>query len=235
MRGWWWRRQTLPKAEAQRLLDGGSGDSAVADLLRAASGPARSGELAGERAAVAAFRQEYAAGAGTASVRSELPRAIRHPGRRVAVLAAVLAAGVLAGTGVAAGAGRLPEPLQRAAHDWIDKVPEPDPRPRPEQTVRAASPTPPAVHRPAVTPTPTHPGTLAAADAKKLCKEWEKTRDDPHRKPMDPADLRALTAAAGGPERIEGYCGLTPTGPTPGPPGQPGPPSGTKSKKAARR
>ncbi|WP_327010959.1 hypothetical protein OHA72_29030 [Dactylosporangium sp. NBC_01737] len=57
-------------------------------------------------------------------------------------------------------------------------------------------------------------------------------RDEPHRKPMDPADLRTLTAAAGGPDRIEGFCGLTPTGSAPG---QTGPPPGTKSKKATRR
>jgi hypothetical protein len=229
MRGWW-RRRTLPKVEAQRLLDGGSGDSALADLLRAASGPARPGELAGERAAVAAFRQEYA-GAGPAV--SDPPRRVptRRTGRRVAVLAAVLAAGVLAGTGVAAGAGRLPAPLQRAAHDWIDRVPEPDPASRPEPSVRAGSPTPPAVDHPSATPAPTHPGT-PAVDAKKLCKAWEKARDDPQRKPMDPADLRALTAAAGGPDRIEAYCGLTPTGSAPGQHGQP---SATKSKKPARR
>jgi hypothetical protein len=230
MRGWW-RRPTLSKAEAQRLLDGGSGDSAVADLLRAASGPARPGELAGERAAVAAFRLEYAAAA-TAGARPAPPRPARRAGRRVAVLAAALTAAALAGTGVAAAAGRLPAPLQRVAHDWIDQVPEPGPGPRPEPTVHAGSPTPPPVHRPSVTPAPTQAGT-PAVDVKKLCREWEKARDDPNRKPMDPADLRALTAAAGGADRIEAFCGLAPSGPAPG--HQQGPPSSTKSKKAGRR
>jgi hypothetical protein len=225
MRGWW-RRRSLPKAEAQRLLDGGPGDSAVADLLRAAAGPARPGELAGERAAVAAFRQEYAAATAPAVPNGGPPRRTRHARRRVGVFAAALTAGVLAGTGVAAGSGRLPAPLQRAAHDWIDRVPEPDADPRPQPTVGAGSPTAP-VHHPSVPPAPTHAGTLAAADVRKLCKEWEKVRDDPHRKPMDAADLRALTAAAGGAERIEGFCGLTPTGSA-----RPGPPSATKSKKA---
>lgn len=230
MRGWW-RRRTLPSAEAQRLLDGGSGDSAVADLLRAASGPARPGELAGERAAVAAFRQEYAAGTGavTAGRVREPAHGLRRPGRRVAVLAGALTVGVLAGTGVAAGAGRLPEPLQRVAHDWIDRVPEPGSGgPVPERTVRAGSPTPPAVHPPSTAPAPTHPGT-PGAEVKKLCKAWDKARTDPQRKPMDPADLRALTTAAGGADRIEGFCGLPPA---PSAPGQHGPPSGTKSKKA---
>ncbi|GAB3851247.1 hypothetical protein ACFPIJ_52855 [Dactylosporangium cerinum] len=237
MRGWW-RRRTLLKAEAQRLLDGGSGDSAVADLLRAASGPARPDELAGERAAVAAFRQEYAArsAADAAAVDGTgRSRGARRSGRRVVVLAAALALGALAGTGVAAGAGRLPAPLQRAAHDWIDQVPEPGPDPDQQQTVRAGSPTPQVSQRPSTTAGPSQPGTsgtAAAADVKKLCKEWEKVRDDPHRKPMDPADLRALTAAAGGPEHIERFCGLTPSSSAPV---APGPPAASKSKKASRR
>ncbi|GAA3210566.1 hypothetical protein [Dactylosporangium siamense] len=244
MRGWL-RRRTLPKAEAQRLLDGGSGDSAVADLLRAASGPARPGELAGEQAAIAAFRQEYAAGRRTsdaagdgAADRGRPPRGVRRTGRRVAVLAAALTAAALAGTGVAAGAGHLPAPLQRAAHDWIDQVPEPDPQPAPQRTGRAESPTPPATQRPSSTVSPSHPGTsstAAAGDFKKLCKEWEKVRDDPHRKPMDPADLRALTAAAGGPEHIERFCGLTPSGSAAVPSGPTGPPGASRSKKASRR
>lgn len=241
MRGWW-RRRTLSTAEAQRLLDGGSGDSAVADLLRAASGPARPGELAGEQAAVAAFLQEYTSGRGTwdaagdgTADRSRPPRRVRGTGRRVAVLAGALTAAALAGTGVAAGAGQLPAPLQRAAHDWIDQVPEPDRAPEPQLTVRAESPAPPGTQRPSTTVSPSRPGTsgtAAAADVKKLCKEWEKVRDDPHRKPMDPADLGALTALAGGQERIEAFCGLTPSGSAPAPAG---PPGAAKSKKATSR
>jgi hypothetical protein len=240
MRGWW-RHRTLSKGEVQRLLEDGSGDSPVADLLRAASGPARPGELAGERAAVAAFRQEYAAraagGAARAAgeTRGAPARRVRRSGHRVAVLAAALTVAALAGAGVAAGAGRLPAPLQRAAHDWIEQVPEPGsdagPR-RPEPTVVAASPTPATADQPSVTPAPTHTGA-AVTDVKRLCKEWERVRDDPRRKPMDPGDLRALTAAAGGPERIEQFCGLTPSG-SASAPGQHGPPSSTKSKKASR-
>lgn len=248
----WWRRRARARAEAQRLLDGGSGDSPVAALLRAAAGPARPGELAGEREAVAAFRQAYIAeftaqaqaqtqaqtqAAGRGEAAGGRPRRSRPARARVGLVAAALAAGAVAGTGVAAGAGRLPAPLQRAAHDWIDQVPEPaDAReerkdPGPGQTVRAGSPTPPPVPQPAVTSAPTVAGT-AAADMERLCKEWEKVRDNPHRKPMDPQDLQALTAAAGGSDRIEAFCGLAPTASAPAPHG---PPSGTKSKKASRR
>ncbi|MDG6103386.1 hypothetical protein [Dactylosporangium aurantiacum] len=267
MRGWW-RRRAQARAEAQRLLDGGAGDSPVAALLRAAAGPARPDELAGERAAVAAFRQAYldeatarakaradaaradasragarmdagaaAEGAGLAAERAGLAaegaggaagvtsRRSRPARARVGILAAAFAAAAVAGTGVAAGAGRLPEPLQRAAHDWIDQVPGPagdqrDPtgkEPQPGQTVRAGSPTV-AVRQPSTAPAPT-----TAADVKRLCKEWEKVRDDPHRDPMDPADLQALAAAAGGQDRIERFCGLTPSAPgQPAQPGQPG-------------
>ena len=138
------------------------------------------------------------------------------------MLAAALTVGVLAGTGVAAGAGRLPAPLQRAAHDWIDQVPDHAPQPSSSQTVRAASPAAPKSYPPSVAPGPTgapsQPATAASPDLRRLCNDWKKVRDDPHRKPMDPADLQVLTAAAGGPDRIEAFCGLTPTGsaaPTP--------------------
>jgi hypothetical protein len=225
----WWRRRTLAKAEAQRLLDGGSVDSPVAELLRAAAGPARPAELAGERAAVAAFRREY--GGGTRPAAAGPVRRARRP---VAVLAAALTVGVLAGTGVAAGAGRLPAPLQRAAHDWIGQVPDHEPEQtagEPQRSDAARTPAAPTATAttgdPAATADPAHPTHTTGHDVRKLCKEWEKARDDPQRKPMDPDDLRALTAAAGGADRIEGYCGLTPTGsPTPRP--------GNPSKKPGR-
>ncbi|MEU0556121.1 hypothetical protein [Dactylosporangium sp. NPDC006015] len=200
---------------------GDLGDSPLAGLLRAAAGPARPGELAGEQAAVDAFRREFAAGGAGAPVAS---RRARPPRRRVAVLAAALTAGVLAGVGVAAGAGRLPAPLQSAAHDWIDQVPDHDPAPAPAaptRTVRTVSPTTPAAQQssePAVTPSPAAPTATAGKDMRKLCSEWQKVRDDPHRKPMDPEDLNVLTAAAGGADRIEAFCGLSPA------------PTGTKSK-----
>ncbi|MET7426542.1 hypothetical protein [Dactylosporangium sp. NPDC005555] len=242
----WLRRRKLAKSEAHRLLDGGSGDSPLAGLLRAAAGPARPGELAGERDAVAVFRheqtarQEAAAGTGNAgrAGAGPPPRRRKRSGRRVVMVAAAITVVVLAGTGVTAGAGRLPAPLQRAAHDWIDQVPEPaGPEPTPERPARAGSPTPSGVHRPSQTPSVAHTST-SAADFKKQCKEWQKIRDDPDRKPMDPADLQALTAAAGGADRIESFCGLAPATPAtsrsaqPGPPGQQsGGPGNNKSKK----
>ena len=220
------RGETGRRGEPGRTGDiGDIGDSALAGLLRAAAGPARPGELAGEDAAVAAFRREFAAGGAGDPVAPRRTRPARRPARRrVAVLAAALTACVLTGAGVAAGAGRLPAPLQRAAHDWIDQVPDHAPAPAPAaspRTVQAASPTTPTAQRstgPAVTQGPAAPSAAAGKDMRKLCGEWQKVRDNPHRKPMDPEDLRVLTVAAGGADRIEAFCGLSPA------------PSGTKSK-----
>ena len=198
--GGWWRRRTLPKAEAERLLDGGAGDSAVADLLRAASGPARPGELAGERAAVAAFRQEYARAAAAHQgavrrqpVRRARLRRVSATGSRCSPPRSPSARSPVPGS----PPGRpVPAPLQRAAHDWIDQVPEPNPRRSQQQTVRAGSPTPPVPQGPsAPRPPPARapPAPLPQRTSKSSARNGKRS-----------ATTRTTTHGPGGPAGVDG-------------------------------
>ncbi|GGM78943.1 hypothetical protein GCM10007977_095670 [Dactylosporangium sucinum] len=194
-----WRRarRRIGRDEAERLLDGATepGHEQLAALLRAAAGPARPHELAGEDAAVAAFRQGGRTAHAAARVRV---------GRRVGVLAGSLAAAVLlGGAATAAGAGRLPEPLQRAAHDWFAGVgvPEPDAGPVPPAPPRSA---PPATSSspPGVAAATTAPASPSAARIDELCRRWQEGRG----RKLTEAELRELAAVAQGEERIEPYC-----------------------------
>jgi hypothetical protein len=128
------RIEPLDDGTAERLLDGRLDPedappayAEVARLLRAAAGPARPEELAGEAAAVAAFR-----------------RARHRPARVRARLVAVALAGTLLGGGVALAAGGVPVPVERVAravHRAGGPPATPDPaRLRPRQPARATGP-----------------------------------------------------------------------------------------------
>ncbi|WP_238011944.1 hypothetical protein KZZ52_37830 [Dactylosporangium sp. AC04546] len=201
-----WRqaRRRIGRDEAERLLDGaaGPGHEQLAALLRAAAGPARPHELAGEDAAVTAFRQARTAPAGRSPARSSPARSLVRPGRRVGVLAGALAAGVLlAGTATAAGTGHLPDPLQRAAHDWFAGVGVPEPGPEP---VAAPSPSPSRSEPPVVRSSApsTAAASVSAARIDELCRAWQEGRG---RKLTD-AERRELAAAAQGEDRVEAFC-----------------------------
>ncbi|WP_238007298.1 hypothetical protein KZZ52_02485 [Dactylosporangium sp. AC04546] len=158
----------------------------VASLLAAAAAPARPHELAGEDAAVAGYRRVY----GTA----------RPPGRRrrLAVLATLTAVGVSFGSAAyAASTGRLPDPIQRTVHSFVDGVPAP------------------AVAEPPPTPASTGPRpSPASADILALCHAWEAFRADPHSPPVTGADRRRLADAAGGERFVTDYCRQLLSGPS---------------------
>ncbi|MET7392406.1 hypothetical protein ABZS66_02775 [Dactylosporangium sp. NPDC005572] len=147
-------------------------------LLAAAAAPARPHELAGEEAAVAGYRRVYG------TVR---PRRRR---RRFAVLAALTAVGVSFGSAAyAASTGRLPDPIQRTVHSFVEGVPAP------------------AVAEPPPTPASAAPRpSSAAAELVTLCRAWEAFRADPHSPPVTGADRRRLADAAGGERFITDYC-----------------------------
>ena len=94
---------------------------ALAEVLGALTAPAAPGELAGEAAALAAFRESVAA------------RPTSHRLRRATMLTSLLSAKALlaagaavaavGGTTVAAYAGALPDPLQSVAHTVIGAPP----------------------------------------------------------------------------------------------------------------
>jgi hypothetical protein len=215
-------RGRIGRRDAERLLDRREpvhpAHAGVAALLVAAAGPPSPHETRGERAAVDRFRQTY-----DAAERRRPPRR-RH--RIVAVLVAATAAVLLGGTAYAAHTGQLPDPLQRAAHDFLSAVgvPAPD-KPSPTPT-RTAAPS----------PSPTRAGTgpglagpsPSVARLRGLCQVWRSAEQDPHASPITNIDRRVLGEAAGGDGRkeIDDYCARL-LGPTPDSPGAPATPDPT--------
>ena len=177
----------------------------VSETLAALRGGPASDELAGEAAALAAFR----AGLGVSSP-------ARRPRRRLAVLsslparaaaAATVAVLSLGGLAAAAFAGALPSPLQTFAHTTFGA--------------------PAAAARTGGSPSPSGPGPAGHA-AYGLCTAWA------HAKAHGTAGQRAvafgnLAAAAGGAAKVTTYCATAaPPGTSPSQAPQPAPtPHGT--------
>jgi hypothetical protein len=237
----------------RRVFRRDAAHSGVAELLAAAAAPARPDELAGEMAAVAAFRREYRpadrnvspvpgtpdtvpertpgpAARQPATQRSSSRRRPRRPRRRgVAIAALATVVALVGGTAYAAGAGRLPDPVQRQLHEALAGVgvPPPGPRDTPTRTPGSA---------PAPSGTPS-----AGAHLLGLCRAWQSARANPGAPQPRPDERRVLAEAAGGQHRIEAFCaalvaaapgataspstpaGPAPVTPTPGRPGTPDP------------
>jgi hypothetical protein len=217
----------VTRRDADRLLDGDSAGAHpdLADLLATVAGPARPEELAGERAAVAAFRREFRP-ATTAPARARRRR--RRAGIVAALTAAVLAVG---GTAYAATTGRLPDAVQRAVDGvFAGGGPSGSPgTPSPTGSVGTTPSPAGSVADPAVT-APSGPGPgVDEARLKGLCRSWEATRGNPHANAISPEDLRLLATAAGGEDRIEAFCAALrdrPAEPASDKPGNPNPGGG---------
>lgn len=189
----------------------------VAQLTAAVAAPGRSDELAGEDAAVAAFR----------AVRPPADsKPVRSRSLRLAALvgAAVLLLGGVAG---AASTGALPDGAQAVAHDTLGAVgvSVPAPSPSPGRAVRAAPrPTSHAASRPArsappsrriapTRPTPSSPPSTAAGprrptDAILLaaCHAYFDGRVSAAGGRGAANAYRYLAGRAGGAANIAGYC-----------------------------
>ena len=176
---------------AARLV-AGRGTGPVAVMLRAAAAPAHAEELAGEEAAVAAFRSAALAPA------PDRPSTFRRTLTKALVVKGVLVLAVAGSTGVvlAASEGALPVP-------WSDR---PDRSPGNTTTVTTtttANPGNPAPNSPeggagdgtrhAATPDPSIAG---------LCNAYESGG----KKDLDNPAFGVLADAAGGQERIPEYC-----------------------------
>jgi hypothetical protein len=212
------RRPAISRRDAERLLDRepplDASHLPVADLLAAAAGPALPAELADERTAVGQYQQAY---------RVLTPAPGRHRFRRRLGLAVTATAAVLlvGGTAYATGSGRLPEPLQRAAHDWLSgagvPAPAPSPTAHPQASVRVRPNPEPSL----VAPT----GDPALIG---LCRSWQAFQADPHAGPVTGDERRRLADAAGGEQQIDDFCqrllspGAAPTTSS-GKPGNPSP------------
>ncbi|WP_213012091.1 hypothetical protein [Paractinoplanes toevensis] len=192
------RIHRIGPAEAERLVAGdpaGPDLAALKKLLDAARAPAAVSELTGEKAAVAAFRAH----------RTRAARAARRPARTrvgVVTVATGLALLVLGGTAVAARTGNLPQDAQQHAHRLFSALGVPAPRTGP-----SPAPTPaPSSSRPVPTrPASPSPSPSPSPDITALgwCEAW---RGAPGRTPLARDDRRRLAMAAGGEERIPGFC-----------------------------
>ncbi len=167
----------LDRDTAERLV-AGYGAGPVAVVLRAAAAPAHADELAGEPAAVAAFREAAVAPAPHRSV-------FRRSVAKALTIKAVLAVAVAGSTGVvlAASEGALPVPWSTTPSD----VPGSTPAPNAPASRAGDHRQPPAAPDPAVVG---------------LCEAYTSGADDN----LDSPAFRALVEAAGGKGEVAGYC-----------------------------
>ncbi len=94
------------------------------------------------------------------------------------------------GAGVATGTGSLPGSVQHGAHDVLSAVGVPVP------DVTGSRSTPTRAGHPAATP---------SATILTLCQQW-RAADTGRGPALTPASLRTLQAAAGGADKVAGYC-----------------------------
>jgi hypothetical protein len=191
------RSRRIDRRTAEQLLRNAPGRLPVAgrdrlsDLLAAAGAPARDQELAGEQAAMAAFRDARLA---TAPQRWR-PRMLKAA---LANLLAVKIAGVTVlaagGIALAAAAGTLPgqqreEPTMPAGTNVVSTTSATTTAPKPkgpeQKPDNSASPSP---------------------SLKGLCQAYTAGAGSEHGKSHDNPAFSALITAAGGAERVPGFC-----------------------------
>ncbi|MEU6231879.1 hypothetical protein [Kitasatospora sp. NPDC047058] len=215
--------------------DARTGHTAVAHVLAAAAAPAVAGELAGEEAALAAFREARLAPVPAVSA---APATVRRRSMATATLArafstkaaaVVLGATALGGVAVAAGTGNLPSPLGGSGG--------PDHQPAVAGTSAPAAGSgtpgtasgarqpgfgPSAGASPSADPStgaakPSSPGAPASGEARggpvpsamvALCRGFSDRTGKGERPRTLVADPQfgALVAEAGGPDKVEEYC-----------------------------
>jgi hypothetical protein len=162
----------------------------AADVLAALRAGPASGELAGEAAALAEFRQR--AGMSTGLHRSRRRRRPVLTTLLSAKAAAAIAVVGLSGAAAAAYTGSLPAPVQRLAHDLVG----------------APASQPSASARPTTSPSPVGPNPTGSA-AYGLCTAYAHAKAHGTAKQRAVA-FRNLAAAAGGPSNVAAFCAAVP-------------------------
>lgn len=179
----------LPAADAARMT--GAGGDPLVRLLTAAAAPGRPAELAGQDAALAAFR----AGAAAGPVRSA-GRVRRLLALKIGALTAALAIG---GVAVAAGAGLVPGPFDD------DKQPTPTRSSSRSSTgttpTGAGTPSTSAAGEPSASPAGVAPAALIG-----LCRAYLAAAPANRGQALTKSELSQLSTYAGGPEAVEGRC-----------------------------
>lgn len=193
-------RWTDRRAADQELRDAlGTGRPAAPDalgeLLRAAARPAREGELAGEQAAVAAFRVadlNRAAAFRAANPDHPAPRPRRLTMLKT-TLASLLTAKVLAPAAALAAAGGITLATATGALPTPDETPAGPPS---EVTTTPRSPESMPSGKPDM-PSSALPG---------LCQAYTAGAGAEHGKALDSPAFQALAAEAGGADKVSGFC-----------------------------
>ncbi|MFC3741567.1 hypothetical protein [Paractinoplanes deccanensis] len=230
-----WRAHRRGLDEADRLVAGdraGPESPGLDHLLDAVRAPGTAGELGNEQEMVAALAAQRRRAALTTRPKGRLRVQVHTSARRIVVSTAtgavLLAAG---GTAVAAGTGSLPSGVQQQAHRLFSVLGVPAPRtgptPPPPSPSRTTSATP--------SPSPARspgPAATTAAQTRAWCDAWQTAAEGG--KPMNGRDRRDLITAAGGEEKVAGYCGLDEPSPTAKPRGNSKSPKATPSHPAPR-
>jgi hypothetical protein len=215
-------RPRISRADAERLLDTGTGGpQALSALLAAATPPTAAGEPAGEHAALAEFR---AARLATVPPRRRIPMLKAALANLIAVKVAAGAAVAAAATGgiaLAAASGNLPAPLQGAAHSAFGAPAahgasqassahgRPHGAPVPASTAASTAPTfePSESNHPSGTATP-------SPSLRGLCNAFQAgATSNPGKALANPA-FSVLVTAAGGKANVAAFC-VTLIGPAP--------------------
>jgi hypothetical protein len=178
------------------MLDGApvAGGHPLTDLLAAVTVPAGGGELAGEDAAVAAFR---AARLAPASHRKPSTLKSLFTARIAAVAAAV--AVLVGGVATAAATGYLPTPL--GGHPAI--VPAHSSVAASSTTTSSTGHTTSASNEDHGSPTTTDVPTPSVAG---LCNAYAAGAGSDHGKALDNPAFGSLITAAGGRDKVDAYC-----------------------------
>jgi hypothetical protein len=186
-------RHPLDAATAERMLAGSldpadapPGYADVARVLAAATRSASEEELAGEAAALAAFR---------ASRRPAHRRSRRSPvlGKLIGAKAivAALAGTITIGTAAAAATGALPDPAQRVAHGLLGGLGVPEAASDAAQQGAGASQD---------RASDELPGAVG------LCRAWAAGQGGEHGRKLESTAFERLAEAAGGADNVAAFC-----------------------------
>ena len=203
----------LDPERAERLLSGRSAADAadmsdpLAQVLAAAAAPVRPGELAGEQAALAAFRSAVPVAAQRPA--GPLSRWRRLLAFKVGALVVALTAG---GVALAAGAGLVPgvPGLPGLPSPFDDERPSVAPSsvssgPLPSATTSVGAATEPSAPAPSgeagASPTP-----MSVAAVHGHCRAYLAAPRGDRGKALQRSELAELATLAGGEEEIEAYC-----------------------------
>ncbi|MBW6436732.1 hypothetical protein KZ829_23605 [Actinoplanes hulinensis] len=194
----------MDRTTAESLLRGDRTGLSLDRVLAAAKAPATARELAGEAAAVAAFRAATASSAGRTRRFPVFWSALSKLLTVKVAAAAFATTATVGGVALAANNSTLPGPVSAPAAS-VSPSAAPEPKPTPP-----TPPTPSASARPRSSGSPgARPDRVAD-----LCREFTRHDRENRRRALDDERFRELVRQAGEKDRarVEGFCGIRPSG-----------------------